>query len=35
LKNFESTETDLCMAANACGIDYADTWSLKQVHWQS
>jgi len=32
---FESTETDLCIAANACGIDYADTWSSKPVHWLS
>jgi len=28
---FESTETDLCIAANACGIDYADTWSSKRA----
>jgi len=29
---FKSTETDICTAANACGIDYADTWSSKRVH---
>jgi len=26
---FESPETDLHIAENACCIDYADTWSLK------
>ena len=30
---FESPETDLHIAENACGIDYADIWSPKQVHW--
>jgi len=29
---FESFETDLDIPENACGIDYADTWSLKPVH---
>jgi len=28
---FESPETDLHIAQNASWIDYADTWSLKQV----
>jgi len=32
---FESSETDLHIAENACGIDYTDTWSPKGVHWQS
>jgi len=32
---FESSETDLHMAENACGIDYTDTWSSKCVHWMS
>ena len=32
---FESAETDLHIAENACCIDYADTWSSKQVHWLS
>jgi len=32
---FESGETDLHIAENACCIDYADTWSSKQVHWLS
>jgi len=32
---FESPETDLHIAENACCIDYADTWSLKPVHWMS
>jgi len=35
LRNFESPETDLYVAANACCIDYADTRSSKQVHWLS
>jgi len=26
---FDSTETDLCIAANAYGSDYTDTWSSK------
>jgi len=29
---FESAETDLHIAENACCVDYADTWSLKPVH---
>jgi hypothetical protein len=29
---FESAETDLHTAENACCIDYADTWLLKRVH---
>jgi len=29
---FESAETDLDKAENACCIDYANTWSLKRVH---
>jgi hypothetical protein len=29
---FESSETDLDIAENACCIDYAHTWSLKRVH---
>jgi len=32
---FEMPETDLHIAENACGIDYADTWSLNRVHWLS
>jgi len=32
---FESPETDLHIADNACCIDYADTWSSKRVHWLS
>ena len=32
---FESPEADLHIAENACCINYADTWSLKRVHWQS
>jgi len=28
---FESAETDLHIAEIACGIDYADAWSSKQV----
>jgi len=32
---FEGAETDLHIAGNACCIDYADTWSSKQVHWLS
>jgi hypothetical protein len=30
---FESPETDLHIAENACGIDYANTWSPKQALW--
>jgi len=29
---FESAETDLHIAENACCIDYADTWLSKRVH---
>jgi len=29
---FESPETDLHTAENACCIDYANTWSSKRVH---
>ena len=29
---FESPETDLYIAENAWGIDYAETWSSKRVH---
>jgi len=32
---FESAETDLHIAENACCIDYANTWSSKRVHWLS
>jgi hypothetical protein len=28
----ESAETDLHIAENACCSNYADTWTLKQVH---
>jgi len=31
----QSPEIDLHIAQNACCIDYADTWSLKRVHWLS
>ena len=31
----ESPETDLYIAENACCMEYADTWSLKWVHWVS
>jgi len=34
-KYFDSTETDLRIAENACDIDYADPWSSKRVHWLS
>ena len=30
---FESHETDFHIAEYACGIDHADTWSSKRVHW--
>jgi len=30
---FESAETDLHIAENACCIGYANTWLLKWVHW--
>jgi len=29
---FESAETDLHIAENACYIDYANTWLSKRVH---
>jgi len=29
---FESAETELHIAENACCIDYADTWASKRVH---
>jgi len=29
---FESSETNLCIAENACCIDYTDTWSSKRAH---
>jgi len=29
---FESAETDLHIAENACCIDYTDTWFSKRVH---
>jgi len=32
---FQSPETDLHIAENACCIDYADTWSVNWVHWFS
>jgi len=32
---FESPEADLHIVPTACGIDYANTWSSKQVHWES
>jgi len=32
---FESPGIDLHIAENADGIDYADTWLLKRVHWLS
>jgi len=32
---FESPETDLHIAQNACSIDYADTRSPTRVHWLS
>ena len=31
-RNFESPETNLHIAENACCIDYADTRLSKQVH---
>ena len=31
-KYFETAETDLRIAENACCIDYANTWSSKRVH---
>jgi len=32
---YESAETDLHKAENACCIDYAETWTSKRVHWLS
>jgi len=32
---FESAETDLHIAENACYIDYTDIWASKRVHWLS
>jgi len=29
---YESAETDLHIAGNACCIDYADTWTSKRVY---
>jgi len=31
-RNFESSETELCLAEKACWVDYANTRLLKQVH---
>ena len=33
--NFESIETDLHIAANACCIEYSNSCSSKRVHWLS
>jgi len=32
---FDSAETDLHMAENACCIGHTDTWVSKRVHWLS
>jgi len=32
---FETAETDLHIAENACCTDYTNTWLLKWVHWLS
>jgi hypothetical protein len=32
---YESAETDLHIAENACCIDYPDTWTSKRVYWLS
>jgi len=32
---YESAETDIHIAENACCIDYADTWTSKRVYWLS
>jgi len=32
---FESPETDLHIAGNACCVDYANTWLSKRFHWLS
>jgi len=34
-KYLESPETYLHIVENACSVDYAETWSWKQVHWFS
>ena len=34
-RDFQSGDTDIQKAANACCIDYADTESSKWVHWMS
>jgi len=34
-RHFESAETDLRIAGNACRIDYADTRLSKRLHWLS
>jgi len=34
-RNYESPETDLHIAENACCSDYTNTWSSKRVHWLS
>ena len=34
-RNFESPQTDLPIAVNACCIEYANTRSSKQAHWLS
>jgi hypothetical protein len=34
-RHCEWPETDIHRAENACCIDYANTWSTKQVHWLS
>jgi len=34
-RHFESLESDLHIAENACGVDYADTWSSKRLLWLS
>jgi hypothetical protein len=32
---YESAETDVHIAENACCIDYTDTWTSKRVYWLS
>ena len=32
-RHFESSETNIHIAENACCTDYSDTWSSKRVHW--
>ena len=34
-RHFKWHETNLHITENACCVDYADTWSSKQVHWLS